>query len=135
MERREFITLLRGAAAALPFGPALAEKRYGPGVTDTEIKLGQTMSYSGPASGFGAVGLTMVAYLKMINDRGGIRGRTLNLISLDDGYSPPTSAGLWRLHGAPAPSYKGGAICHKAPGRRPATCDDDHVIHRHLAFP
>jgi ABC-type branched-subunit amino acid transport system substrate-binding protein len=47
------------------------------------------MPYSGPASAFGAVGLTMAAYLKMINEMGGIRGRTLNLISLDDGYSPP----------------------------------------------
>jgi branched-chain amino acid transport system substrate-binding protein len=49
------------------------------------------MPYSGPASAFGAMGLTMAAYLKMINAKGGIRGRTINLISLDDGYSPPKS--------------------------------------------
>lgn len=69
--------------------PALAEKGYDPGVTDTEIKLGQTMPYSGPASGLGAEGLTDTAYFAKINEQGGINGRKLKLISLDDGYSPP----------------------------------------------
>jgi branched-chain amino acid transport system substrate-binding protein len=68
---------------------ALAEKHYGPGVTDTEIKIGQTMPYSGPGSVYGTIGKTQVAYLKMINDQGGINGRRINLISLDDGYAPP----------------------------------------------
>src|SRR3954466_14685026 len=66
-----------------------AQKKYGPGVTDAEIKLGQTMPYSGPASAYGAIGRAEVAYLQMINEQGGINGRKVNLISLDDGYSPP----------------------------------------------
>jgi branched-chain amino acid transport system substrate-binding protein len=60
-----------------------------PGVTATEIKIGQTMPYSGPASAYGVIGKADVAYFKMINDKGGINGRKINLISLDDGYSPP----------------------------------------------
>ena len=70
-------------------GPAMAQKKYGPGVTDTEIKLGQTMPYSGPASAYGTIGKAEAAYFKMINAEGGINGRKINLISLDDGYSPP----------------------------------------------
>jgi ABC-type branched-subunit amino acid transport system substrate-binding protein len=68
---------------------AAAEKDYGPGISDTEIKLGQTMPYSGPLSALGALGRAQVAYFKMINDEGGINGRKVTLISLDDGYSPP----------------------------------------------
>ena len=60
-----------------------------PGVTDTEIKIGQTMPYSGPASAYGVIGRTEAAYFKMINEQGGINGRKINLISLDDAYSPP----------------------------------------------
>src|SRR4030088_3360155 len=59
------------------------------GVTSTEIKIGQTMPYSGPVSAFGALGKGEVGYFKMINERGGINGRKINLISLDDGYAPP----------------------------------------------
>jgi branched-chain amino acid transport system substrate-binding protein len=70
-------------------GVVLAEKRYGPGASDTEIKVGQTMPYSGPASAYGTIGKTEAAYFRMINDQGGINGRKINLISLDDGYSPP----------------------------------------------
>ncbi len=66
-----------------------AEKNYGPGVTDSEIKIGQTMPYSGPVSAYGTIGKTQAAYFRMINDKGGINGRKINLISLDDGYSPP----------------------------------------------
>jgi branched-chain amino acid transport system substrate-binding protein len=79
-----------GVVIALVGGPnALAEKKYGPGATDTEIKLGQTMPYSGPASAYGAIGKAELAFFQMVNDQGGINGRKVNLISLDDAYSPP----------------------------------------------
>ena len=71
-----------GAAAA-------ADKNYGPGVTDTAIKLGQTMPYSGSLSAYGAQGRAELAYFAMLNDKGGVHGRKINLVSLDDGYSPP----------------------------------------------
>lgn len=80
---------LLAAALAVVAAPALAQKKYGPGVTDTEIKLGQTMPYSGPASAYATIGKAEQAYFKMINDNGGVNGRKINLISLDDGYSPP----------------------------------------------
>ncbi len=69
--------------------PAMAATMYGPGVTDTEITIGQTMPYSGPASAYGTIGKAEDAYFKMINAEGGINGRKIKLISLDDGYSPP----------------------------------------------
>ena len=68
---------------------ALAQKSYGPGVSDTEITIGQTMPYSGPVSAAGTIGRAEVAYFRMINAHGGIHGRKITLISLDDGYSPP----------------------------------------------
>jgi branched-chain amino acid transport system substrate-binding protein len=77
-----------GAVAMLTLpGPATAAEMRG--VTATEIRIGQTMPYSGPVSAFGALGKSEVAYFKMVNDRGGINGRTVNLISLDDSYAPP----------------------------------------------
>ncbi len=68
---------------------ALAQKKYDPGVTDTEIKIGNIMPYSGPASAYGVIGRTEAAYFKKINDAGGINGRKINFISYDDAYSPP----------------------------------------------
>ncbi|QUS41490.1 branched-chain amino acid ABC transporter substrate-binding protein [Tardiphaga alba] len=68
---------------------ALAQKKYGPGVTDTEIKIGNIMPYSGPASAYGVIGKTEEAYFKKINAEGGINGRKINFISYDDAYSPP----------------------------------------------
>jgi branched-chain amino acid transport system substrate-binding protein len=81
--------LLLGLIAWVAASTVLAEKRYDPGGTDTEIKIGQTMPYSGPGSSYGTIGKAEMAYFKMINDQGGINGRKINLISLDDGYSPP----------------------------------------------
>ena len=66
-----------------------AEKKYGPGVSDTEIKIGQTVPYSGPASAFSSYGRVMTGYFKMVNEAGGINGRKINLISLDNAFSPP----------------------------------------------
>jgi ABC-type branched-subunit amino acid transport system substrate-binding protein len=78
------------AAAALASPTAFAQAaKYGPGASATEIKLGQTMPYSGPASAYGTIGRVHQAYFKMVNENGGINGRKINLISLDDGYSPP----------------------------------------------
>src|SRR5437588_12564989 len=78
-----------GICGLLLATPAMAQKKYGPGASDTEIKLGQTMPYSGPASSYGTIGKAEAAYFAMINDQGGINGRKITLISLDDAYSPP----------------------------------------------
>jgi branched-chain amino acid transport system substrate-binding protein len=83
--------LLQSAAAAAAYsaqGFRAARAENAPGVTDTEIKIGQTMPYSGPASAWGVIGRAELAYFKMINDQGGVNGRKINLISLDDAYSP-----------------------------------------------
>jgi branched-chain amino acid transport system substrate-binding protein len=84
-------TFLQSSAAAAAFAASASSARAdnAPGVTDTEIKIGQTMPYSGPASAYGVIGRTEAAYFKMINEQGGIAGRKINLISLDDAYSPP----------------------------------------------
>ena len=78
-----------GLVALLADSTALAEKKYDPGASDTEIKIGQTMPYSGPGSTYGTIGKTEMAYFTMMNDHGGVNGRKIRLISLDDGYSPP----------------------------------------------
>jgi len=71
--------------------PAAAQKKYDPGASDTEIKIGQTMPYSGPASAYGTIGKVQAAYFKQLNEQGGVNGRKINFISLDDGY--PTQNG------------------------------------------
>ncbi len=87
IRRRNFLALAAGAAVG---GSAFAQAaKYGPGASATEIKLGQTMPYSGPASAYGTIGKLQTAYFKMLNEAGGVNGRKINLISLDDGYSPP----------------------------------------------
>jgi branched-chain amino acid transport system substrate-binding protein len=89
VSRRLFLQSTAASAAYLTFGLRPARAANAPGVTDTEIKIRQTSPYSGPASAYGVFGRTHAAYFKMINEMGGINGRKLNLISLDDGYSPP----------------------------------------------
>jgi len=74
---------------AVSSSAALAQKKYDTGASDTEIKIGNIMPYSGPASAYGVIGRTEAAYFKMINAEGGINGRRINFISYDDGYSPP----------------------------------------------
>jgi len=84
--------VLTAAAAAfslLVSQSAFAQKRYDTGASDTEIKIGNIMPYSGPASAYGIIGKTEEAYFKMINEAGGVNGRKINFISYDDGYSPP----------------------------------------------
>ena len=77
------------SAAILESGNTIAQKKYDPGATDTEIKIGNIMPYSGPASAYRMNGKAEAAYFKKINDEGGINGRKINFISYDDGYSPP----------------------------------------------
>jgi branched-chain amino acid transport system substrate-binding protein len=89
-----FYTRLAVASAAVTMlavssSGAFAQKKYDTGATDTEIKIGNIMPYSGPASAYGVIGKTEAAYFKKINDAGGINGRKINFISYDDGYSPP----------------------------------------------
>lgn len=83
------VALTAALGLGVASGGAHAQKSYGPGVTDREIKVGQTAPYSGPLSSFGTQAKAQAAYFRMINDRGGIHGRKLNLVSLDDGFSPP----------------------------------------------
>ena len=82
------------AAAVVMLGaliatPVLAQKKYDTGASDTEIKIGQTIPLSGPASAYGSIGKVQAAYIRMINEAGGVNGRKINLIQYDDAYSPP----------------------------------------------
>ncbi|MEK6243824.1 MAG: ABC transporter substrate-binding protein [Pseudomonadota bacterium] len=83
-------------AAALASPAALAQKKYDPGATDKEIKIGNINPYSGPASAYGTIGKAIGAYFKKVNDEGGINGRKINYISVDDGYSPPKTVEMAR---------------------------------------
>ena len=83
------IAALAAALLAFTSGSALAQKRYDTGASDTEIKIGNIMPYSGPASAYGVIGKTQEAYFNKINAEGGINGRKIKFISYDDGYSPP----------------------------------------------
>ncbi|HUZ30820.1 MAG TPA: ABC transporter substrate-binding protein [Xanthobacteraceae bacterium] len=89
MARSIIATSALAIGLALTSGLAFAAGQYSPGASDTEIKIGNTMPYSGPASAYGIIGKTEAAYFAMINEQGGINGRKINFISRDDGYSPP----------------------------------------------
>jgi branched-chain amino acid transport system substrate-binding protein len=91
MNLRKHLATLSAAALAVTVmgGTALAQKKYDTGATDTEIKIGNIMPYSGPASAYGVIGKTIDAYFKKVNAEGGINGRKISFVSYDDGYSPP----------------------------------------------
>jgi branched-chain amino acid transport system substrate-binding protein len=89
MVRSPYMLAVALAAALALAGPAAAQKKYSPGATDTAIKIGNIMPYSGPASAYGTIGRVEAAYFKKINDEGGINGRKIDFVTLDDGYSPP----------------------------------------------
>src|SRR5215472_2515987 len=103
MQRLTRRTILAAAPITLALGgqlaaarPAGAAKKYGPGVTDSEIKIGNTGPYSGPLSNASPLPISMAAYFKMINDQGGVNGRKITFISYDDGYSPPKTVEMTR---------------------------------------
>jgi ABC-type branched-subunit amino acid transport system substrate-binding protein len=87
ISRRIFLQL--ASAATVAIGPRSARAENAPGVTDTEIKFGQTIALSGPASAYSIVGRAEAAYFQMINEQGGVNGRKLNFLDVDDAYSPP----------------------------------------------
>src|ERR1700723_406208 len=93
MLSRQELRIAAFATAVIAFaassGSALAQKKYDAGATDTEIKIGNIMPYSGPASAYGVIGKTEQAYFDKINAEGGINGRKINFVTYDDGYSPP----------------------------------------------
>jgi branched-chain amino acid transport system substrate-binding protein len=94
--KRTTMTSLMAAGFALAGGLAFAAGQYGPGASDTEIKIGNTVPYSGPASAYGTIGKAEAAYFAMINEQGGINGRKINFISRDDAYSPPKTVEVVR---------------------------------------
>jgi branched-chain amino acid transport system substrate-binding protein len=98
LTRRSVLAGTGALAATMPLlSPRVARaKEYGPGVTDSEIKIGNTGPYSGPASSYSAVPKSQTAFWKMINDQGGINGRKINFLSYDDGYTPPKTVEMVR---------------------------------------
>ena len=95
LTRRTILAAAPGALASVAL-PARAAKQYGPGATDTEIKIGNTSPYSGPLSNASPIPLSMEAYFKMINAQGGIHGRKITWVSYDDAYSPPKTVEMTR---------------------------------------
>ena len=89
-------SIVVGLMAVALAAPAMAQKKYDPGASDKEIRIGNTNPYSGPASAYGTIGKSITAYFKMVNEQGGINGRRVNFISYDDGYSPPRTVEMAR---------------------------------------
>ena len=87
MNARNILRISAGALLAIAIftAPAAAQKKYDPGATDTEIKIGNIMPYTGLFSEYGAIGRAEAAYFQMINDRGGVNGRKINFVSVDSG--------------------------------------------------
>jgi branched-chain amino acid transport system substrate-binding protein len=94
--KRVIVPIAALLAAALAAPAAFAQKKYDAGASDTEIKIGNIMPYSGPASAYGTIGKAAAAYIKKVNDEGGVNGRKINFISVDDGYSPPKTVEMAR---------------------------------------
>src|SRR5437868_1900806 len=94
--RRTFVAGASAAAWLTGKSVAFAQKKYDNGASDTEIKIGHTNPYSGPASSYGVIGKTIQAYWKSVNEKGGVNGRKINFISYDDGYVPSKTVELVR---------------------------------------
>src|SRR6266403_1250691 len=98
-------------AIALSVSSAYAQQKYDTGASDTEIKIGQTVPFSGPASAYATIGKAQAAYIKMVNEQGGVNGRKINFIQYDDAYSPPQAVQRRRSE-IPQPE-KGAAIVRR----------------------
>ncbi|MCA0319577.1 MAG: ABC transporter substrate-binding protein [Proteobacteria bacterium] len=96
IKRRTVLAGLGAFAVTPVFAPAIAQKRYDEGASDSEIKIGNIMPYSGNASAYGVIGRTSEAVMKMVNENGGLNGRKINFITYDDGYSPPKAVEMVR---------------------------------------
>src|SRR5262245_15951040 len=93
LRRAVLFTVLLGFGLATTIAP---KEAHGPGVTATEIKIGNTNPYSGPLSAYGTIGKSIAAYFQKVNEEGGINGRRINFVTLDDGYSPPKTLEMAR---------------------------------------
>src|SRR5437879_4860196 len=96
MVKRSTTCAAVGLLVLLASGHAFAQKKYDPGASDTEIKIGQNAPFSGPASSYSILSKVQSAYIKVVNDHGGINGRKITLLSRDDGYSPSKSVEVIR---------------------------------------
>ena len=94
--RRGFVAGASALAVVSGSTSVLAQKKYDDGVTDTEIKIGNTNPYSGPASAYAAIAKTIDTYFKVVNEAGGVNGRKIKFISLDDGYNPSKTVEMVR---------------------------------------